>query len=137
MREVLYNRSSETAQQNEDASSVLSSAGALGRAPFSEKEIAILERETRALILKGMFVTSSLALDVMSRNGPHFDHRSPKCVENKLRSLVIRARVTDSLDGDTDASGKSKRARRRVLYIVEATVKSTLARLSEGVAVTL
>ena len=58
---------------------------------------------------------SSLVLNVMSWNSLHFYQRSPKCVENKLRSLVIRARVTDSFARDMYASGRSKRARRRVL----------------------
>ena len=115
MKEVLYKQHDVKPSQQPDlddaTSTVPSSAAAMTRVPFNATEMGILEKETRALLTKGMFVTCSLVLSVMSRNSPHLDGRSPKCVENKMRIMLQEARGRESNNFMHDS--ECKRARRR------------------------
>ena len=80
-----------------EESTVPSSAGAMAmdRERFSESQTVVLEQEARRLKDSDRFVSTARALQIMSRHKPLFDCRSPKSVEDKLRSLLARARECD------------------------------------------
>ncbi|KAF0310471.1 Cell surface glycoprotein 1 [Amphibalanus amphitrite] len=78
---------------------------------FSSEEVAVLEKQVRKMISDGTFVSSRLALTMMSRNSPLFDSRSPKCVENKLRAMLQSAREKGRWDRYADERGGRSRRR--------------------------
>ena len=88
MGEVVYGIGSEA------ASTTPSSAGALQRQSFSAEALSLIEKEVRRLVRSGQFVTHNRAMMLMAKHVPIFDCHSPKTVENKLRELLRRARVS-------------------------------------------
>ena len=74
-----------------------SSTGALvrPRVAFTPSQECVLQREARRLKESRMFVTMSCVLQLMARNKPLFDSRSPKTVEGKLRSMLAESQANE------------------------------------------
>ena len=111
MKQVLYGP--EEYSSKETAAS--SDSGSTGtRVAFSVSEQGVLEKQVRQMVLSGAFVTSRVALMVMSKNSPLFDSRSPKCVENKLRAMLQSAREKERFGPfHEERSGHARRSRRK------------------------
>ena len=52
------------------------------RRPFSEAQLAALEKEARRLINTGRAVSTAVVLQLISKYKPVFDSRSPRSVES-------------------------------------------------------
>ena len=93
MKRVMYSETSVSGAKDDERSTIPSSAGALerqsrARVPFSPRQEIVIEREARRIRDKNMFVTTSVVMALMARHKSLFEDRSPRCVENRLRTAV-------------------------------------------------
>lgn len=106
MNDLMYGSEYTKNGDEGEEGTIPSSAGAMqNRISFSPAQVSVLEKEARRLKNTARNVTMPIVLQVMARNKPMFDCRSPKCVEKKLRSILA--------DMDSDAYSQPKRRRVR------------------------
>ena len=99
------------------ANTVPSSAGALNRQqrwtpkPFSASEQTAVEKEARRLCHTGAHVTTPRVLSIMSRYKPLFDERSPRAVEEQLKSAL--SKMSSQRSSAFEFTNRSEARRRR------------------------